>query len=108
VLGKCLVEQKKYEAAFVPLRRGIESDPADLSNYESLLVAYESTNNLGSAADLAAVAVQKYPDRAEVWNMMGSLQIAAGHFLEAIESYKHSLVLGPSSLEAMIGLGNAQ
>jgi superkiller protein 3 len=108
LLGKCLVEQKKYQAAFVPLRRGIESDPMDLSNYESLLVAYESTNNLNSAADLAAVAVRKLPDRAEVWSMMGSAQIAAGHFREAIESYKHALVLSPSSAEATIGLGNAQ
>lgn len=108
LLGKCYVEQRDYDAALDPLKRAIQEDPADLMNYASLLVAYENTNNLGSATDLAARAVQTYPKNPDAWTLLGAAQIASGHFLDAVTSYEHALALNSSSAEATIGLGNAQ
>jgi len=108
LLGKCYAEQQKYDPAIDYLKRAVDSDPGDLTNYESLLIAYENTNNLGSAMTLASRAVALYATKADAWTLMGSVQIASGHFLEAIESYKRALTLDPANADATIGLGNSQ
>ncbi len=68
------------------------SNPAKLA----LIALYERQGRLDDAIALCADLLDRYPDRAEIWNSRGVLEMKAGRHAQAAESFEKALRLTPS------------
>ena len=68
---------------------------ADTTYYDRTIDAYRSDSAWAKAAEMAARATQKYPQRADYWVQRGQMELRAGQVKQAITSLRRALDLDP-------------
>ena len=77
-LGAVYIRQKKYEAAYAPLRKALESDPRHISAYNALGLLHIRQGAYQEAAVLYERALQADSTHYELWYHLGQVHVKRG------------------------------
>jgi tetratricopeptide (TPR) repeat protein len=94
-LGEFYVQQKSYSAAVPYLKKAYQADPNAYGNAYDLALAELLTGDTISAHHLVGQLLQRQ-DRAELHNLLGSVEEASGNFRDAAKEYEVAARLDPS------------
>ena len=103
-LGEFYVQQGKLEAAIPHLERAQAIDPSHYVNGHDLAVAYLQTGRLSEARKQIQRLLQA-KDTAELRNLLGDAEEAAGNLLAAAEEFQKAAHLDPTE-EHLFDWGN--
>ncbi|MCP4661315.1 MAG: tetratricopeptide repeat protein [bacterium] len=113
--AEALSDGRFQEAAEFYLQ-ALEYDPQDFSTYKAYCYSLEKLGDLEGAIEQLHVALRLGasgdPDRdrlehAEIYRIMGGLQVLYGRDGQAIDSFTRSLELHPGMVDSRVKLGNA-
>ena len=90
---------KRYKDAVAAGQAYAAADPtvADSSYYLRMIADYGSDSAYAKAAEMAAMAAQKYPKNAQLWALKAQNERKAGQIPAAIASLQHALSIDPKT-----------
>ena len=108
LLALCLEAQGRREDAIHTLQNAIQLDPGDQASYLDLANLLLAEKQISAALDLAHRMTKTFPDSPRVFVSVGSIQLHAQDFSNAVTSFSRAAQLDPASADAVIGLARAQ
>ena len=93
--GEQFVKQGDLRSAIPYLRRAFELEPANYNNGYDLALAYLETKNLEAARQVVGQLL-KVEDKSELHNLLGEIEEASGHTLQAVKEYETAARVDPS------------
>jgi Tfp pilus assembly protein PilF len=105
MLGISAWKAGDHERAETALRRAIELDPRHEKAHVNLGRIFLEENRAAAALDFAEEAVAIAPESAEAWRVLGNVRAALGVVDDAVEAYRHALVLNERDAWTMNNLG---
>jgi cytochrome c-type biogenesis protein CcmH/NrfG len=60
-----------------------------------------------AARDAASATVRRFPESAEVWQLLGDTQFKLGRYRDAVTAYEHAVQLNPASADLQVGLATS-
>jgi len=85
-------------------QQALTADPQNSAAQGLLARAQVIQHRVGEAQALVAAIQRKYPDAAETYNLLGTVQLGANQQAAARASYVKALALDPKNVEALSGL----
>jgi tetratricopeptide (TPR) repeat protein len=85
----------RLDAALPFLEKAYRLNPGDYSNAWDLALSYLSTHKIDAARQVAR-ALQRQNDKAELHNLLGSIEEAAGDLRAAVAEYQRAAQMDPS------------
>ena len=100
VLGKIAAKQEKYTEAVLRLTRASKVKPDNVDSWISLAAAYVSLNKPVKAVTSLTQGITANPERFELYEMAGRLELEQEHFPEASGYLDKAVTLQSQSLNA--------
>jgi len=108
LLALCLEAQGQTQDAIHTIQNAIQLDPLDEASYIDLANLLLAEKQIPAAIDLAHRMTKTFPDSSRVLVSVGSIQLGAQDFSNAVNSFSRAARLNPSNADAVIGLARAQ
>ena len=93
--GEYYIKQGDLRSAIPYLRRAFEIDPANYNNGYDLAVASLQTQDVEGARRIIET-LQKAQDTSELHNLLGAVEEASGHTIQAVKEYEAAARADPS------------
>lgn len=101
-----LHRSNRSEQALAEIEHLLAAEPGHLGNRNLKAVVLCRTGDYAAAIDIYADLLKHYPRHVKIWVSYGHALKTAGHTEQAIEAYRRSLQLEPSSGEICWSLAN--
>ncbi|HEX9428543.1 MAG TPA: tetratricopeptide repeat protein [Candidatus Polarisedimenticolia bacterium] len=107
LLGKVEARRGNFEEAERNLRRASDRSPSSLEVADSLAALYEFEKKLDQAIGVYEALLRSIPPTGAIQARIGSLQLRAGRFKDAIGSLEESQRIEPADSSALLALAQA-
>jgi tetratricopeptide (TPR) repeat protein len=108
LLGWCQFRQGQFEDAVGALERAVDLEPQKEGHYLDLgTILADRRRKLTAALQVAKVAVQRFPDSSQAYQLKGLVETRLEYYRDAVQSYQRARELN-STAEANVGLAVAQ
>ena len=101
-LGVMQYRLDEYDLAETHLRRAVEEEPTDLRSHLALARCILNQKRFADAAALLRSAICTFPDRAEVYALLGHVLRWCGEHAEALVHLSRAVELAPDNRLAMV------
>ncbi len=95
----------RHDRAIIPLKKIIELDPKNETNFYFLGMAYFNVQKYDDAVAAFQQSLAVKPDFAHAWYQIGSSNFQAKKFKEAAEAYKKYVEITPDDVSGWMSMG---
>jgi tetratricopeptide (TPR) repeat protein len=103
-LGTVFASAGSYKQAMPEFRAALQADPGNDAAAYNLALSWQQVGNSKEAISVIQTAVQHKPS-AELYNLLGSVEEEAGHYVQAARDLRRAVDLNPASEEYYFDLG---
>ena len=109
LLGWCQFRQGQFDEAVRSLQRAVELEPQKEGHQLDLgTILAGRRRKLTAALQVANVAVRRFPDSYQAYQLKGLVEARLAHYQDAVQSYLRAYELNPSAADVNVGLAVAQ
>jgi len=107
LLGWCRHRLDHAQGAVDAFQQAIAVDPRNLSHYLDLINILLERSVYAAARDAAGAAVRRFPDSAEIRQLLGSAEFKLNNYRAAAAAFERAAQLNPASADLQVSLAAA-